>query len=69
MPALAGYSTFHTLLTVNFPLSSKTWGLRCLPCNVPDYWHLRQLAYAIQAKFKDDGVVLCDVIFGGNKSC
>ena len=63
MPALAFYSTLLTFLSVNFPLSSKTWGLRCLPCNVPGHRHLRQLRDAIQAQFKDEGVVLCDVIF------
>ena len=34
--AIATYSTFHSLSSINFPLSSKTWGLRCFPCNVPD---------------------------------
>ena len=31
MPYLeeTNYSTFHTLLSVNFPMSSKSWGLRC----------------------------------------
>jgi hypothetical protein len=60
----------HSILySVNFPLSPKTWGLRCLPCNVPSHLHLRQLRDVIQAQFKDEGVVLCDVSFGGNKSC
>ena len=69
MATLCFYSTFRTLISVNFPLSSKTWGLRCLPCNVPGHRHMRQLRDVIQAQFKDEGVVSCDANFGGKKSC
>ena len=65
--AMATYSTFHSLSSINFPLPSKTWGLRCFPCNVPDHWHPRQLKNAIQANFKVEGVILCHNSYGMRK--
>ena len=65
--AMAGYSTFHCLSSINFFLLSKTWGLRCFPCNVPDHCHPRQLRNMIHAKFKVERVVLCDISYGTGK--
>ena len=57
--AMPVYSTFHSLSSINFLLSSKTWGLRCFLCNVPEHSHLRQIRNVIQANFKVNRVVLC----------
>jgi hypothetical protein len=52
----------------HFSLSSKTWALRCLRCNVPGHGHVRQIRDAIQAQLKDEGMVLCDVSFERKKT-
>jgi hypothetical protein len=62
-------SAFRTLISVNLPLSLKTWVLRYLPYDIPGYPHITQVRDAIQAQLKAEEVVLCDVSFGGKKFC
>ena len=41
-------STFHTMISGNAPLSSKTWAFRCLPFEISCYPQLTKLRDAIQ---------------------
>ena len=52
----------------HFSLSSKSWDLWCLCCNVLGHGHVRQLRDAIHAQLKEEGMVLCDVIFERKKN-
>ena len=52
-------STFHTMISGNAPLSSKTWAFRCLPFEISCYPHLTQLRDAVQTYLKVKDVVLC----------
>jgi len=62
-------SAFRTLMSVNLPLSLKTWVYRYLPYDIPRYQHITQVRDAIQAELKAEKVVLCEVSFGGKKIC
>jgi hypothetical protein len=61
----------YTILILNtyshFSLSSKSWDLRWLRCNVPGHEHVIQLRDSIKDQLKDERMVLCGIIFEQKK--
>jgi hypothetical protein len=57
------HPTFILNTYCHFSLSSNSCTLACLHSNVPSHGHVRQVRDAIEARMKEERLLLCDVSF------